>query len=151
MDMGRLVLGVIIGYMVMFVGVFATFSLAYIAMGSDRAFLPGSYDVTPLWLVVSFVLSVGAALLGGLVALVIGKRAKAASALAVFVLVLGILMAIPTLTSKVDPGPRTADVPNLMAMSKAQQPTWVTLLNPFVGAVGVLAGARLRKQPTTSG
>jgi len=146
--MGRLVLSVIAGYVAMFVGVVVSFSVLYIAMGADRAFRPGSYDASPLWLVLSFVLSFLAALLGGVVAITVGKRAKAAKALAVFVLGLGILMAIPAVTSKVDPGPRTGHVPNFEAMQKAKQPSWVSFLNPFIGAAGVLASTKLRRSTT---
>ena len=92
--MGRLILSVVVGYLAMFVAVIVSFSVLYIAMGADRAFRPGSYDASPLWLVLSFVLSFLAALLGGVAAIAVGKRAKAAMALAVFVLLLGILMAI---------------------------------------------------------
>jgi hypothetical protein len=145
--MGRLVLAVVAGYVAMFVTVVVTFSGLYVTMGADRAFQPGTYDASPLWLVLSFILSFLAALFGGVVAIAVGKRAKAATALAVFVLVLGILMAIPAVTSKVDPGPRSGDVSNFEAMQKAKQPPWVSFLNPFIGAAGVLAGARLRRPP----
>jgi hypothetical protein len=129
----------------MFVVVMATFSLAYLAMGADRAFKPGTYEPSSVWLVVSFVLGFVAALLGGVVAVSVGKHTKAASALAVVVVVIGIAMAIPALTSTADPGPRTGEVSNFDAMQKAKQPAWVSFLNPIVGAVGVLAGAKLRR------
>lgn len=69
-------------------------------------------------------------------------RGSSAKVLALLVVVLGVLMAIPSVTSKVDPGPRTGDVSNLEAMQKAQQPTWLSFLNPFIGAAGVLIAMR---------
>ncbi|MDQ3667052.1 MAG: hypothetical protein M3410_10870 [Acidobacteriota bacterium] len=39
----RAVLAVIVGYVVMVLLVFATFSLAYLLMGADGAFRPGTY------------------------------------------------------------------------------------------------------------
>ncbi|MFQ5679845.1 MAG: hypothetical protein ACE5HP_10360, partial [Gemmatimonadota bacterium] len=37
------------------------------------------------------------------------------------------------------------------AMQDAQEPTWITLLNPIVGAVGVVLGGRLRLKESRSG
>lgn len=61
---------------------------------------------------------------------------------------LGIAMAIPALgdaTNEVQEM-RSADVPNLEAMQKAKQPPIVLLLNPIIGAFGVFAGSKLRKE-----
>lgn len=54
--MWRSVVSVVVGYVVLSLVIFATFSAAYLAMGADAAFHPGSYVVSTLWLVVSFVL-----------------------------------------------------------------------------------------------
>lgn len=37
------------------------------------------------------------------------------------------------------------EVGNTEAMMKAQQPVAVTILNPVIGAIGVMIGARLRR------
>ncbi|HVF47646.1 MAG TPA: hypothetical protein VNA17_08785, partial [Pyrinomonadaceae bacterium] len=42
-------------------------------------------------------------------------------------------------------GARTPDVPNMEAMTKAQTPIWIALLNPIIGIVGAMIGGRLRK------
>ena len=144
--MVRAVLSVIAGYAAMFLVVFASFSAAYLAMGTERAFRPGTYEVSGLWLAVSFVLSVGAAAVGGRLCAALSRSGKAPWALAGLVLVLGLLMAVPVMqASRQNPEPRTAAVGNLEAMSRARQPVWVALLNPRVGFVGVLVGARWRK------
>jgi hypothetical protein len=53
---------------------------------------------------------------------------------------------IPVLMAAQTPAERsTGEVENLDAMMKAKQPVWVAVANPFVGLVGVLIGARLRR------
>jgi hypothetical protein len=44
---------------------------------------------------------------------------------------------------------RTADVPNLVAMSKAQTPLWAVFIQMLVGVAGALVGGSLRKNTTT--
>ena len=144
--MGRVIGGVVVGYLVMFAIVFVTFSIAFVSMGTDKAFKPGSYDVSGLWIAVSFVLGLVAAIVGGLVCALIAPGTKAPVALAALVLVLGLLMAVPVLTAKTEPKVRTGKVGNMEAMQNAAQPAWIALLNPVVGAVGALAGAQLRRR-----
>jgi hypothetical protein len=143
--MGRNIVAVVVGYVVMFVVVMATFTGVFLAMGADRAFQPGSHQVTGLWIFVSTILSFGAAIAGGCVATRIGKGARAAQLLAIVVVVLGVILAIPTLDAPEPSEPRTGEVGNMDAMMKAQQPPVVSFLNPVIGAVGVLLGSRLRK------
>lgn len=137
---------VLAGYAVMFVLVFLSFSGLYLTIGPDGAFVPGTYDVSALWLVCSTVLNIVAALAGGLVCALVARGGKAAGALAALVLLLGLLMAIPVLKAPQVSEPRSAAVPNMEAMMKARTPVWVALLNPVIGAVGALAGAALRRQ-----
>lgn len=136
---------VIGGYVVMFVLVFVTFSGLYLAIGADGAFEPGTYDVSMMWIVTSIVLSILAALAGGYVCESISRGGKAAVGLAILVAVLGLVAAIPPLTAPPSNEARTADVPNMEAMMKAKAPAWAALLNPFIGAAGALAGAKLRR------
>jgi len=141
----RAIGAVLAGYAVMFVLVFVTFSGLYLAFGADGAFEPGTYDVSTLWLASSTVLNIVAALAGGLTCALIARGGRAPVALALFVLVLGLLMAIPVLQAPVASEPRSAEVPNMEAMMNARTPVWVALLTPVIGAVGVLAGAALRR------
>lgn len=144
--MGRSILGVIVGYVVMFVVVFVTFTAAYLFMGPDTAFRPESYEPSMLWNLTAFVLGFIAAVAGGFVCIAIAKRKGAVTALVVVVLVLGMVGAIMTFTSSdaVDEV-RTGDVTNMEAMMKTRTPLWTALLNPIIGIVGVLVGARLKK------
>lgn len=148
--MVRGIVGVIVGYIVMAAIVFLTFSLAYITMGAGNAFRPGSFDPSLPWIVISFFLAFIAALVGGYVCAAIAKTKRAPQILAGIVVVLGILVAIPALRSNdTRPNVRTGDVPNMEAMQKARTPGWVALMNPLIGAVGVMVGAGLRQTRTT--
>ena len=138
------------GYIAMFVVVFATFSLAFLAMGADGAFQSGTYDVTPVWLIVSFVLSFIAALIGGFVSVTISDDPKVPRALAVVVIVMGVITAIQIMTADPVVVTRSADVGNMEAMMNAKQPIWVALLNPIIGAIGVMVGARLKRPRLTT-
>lgn len=142
--MGRLIGSVVVGYIVMFCVVFLVFSGAYFAMGADRAFLPGSYDPSMLWNVLSVVLGFAAAVIGGMVCVVIAKDARGPKWLAGLVLVLGLAFAIPVLRMAPASEPRAPGVSMMEAMGKARQPPWAALLNPVIGVLGVMVGGRRR-------
>jgi hypothetical protein len=145
--MARTIASVVVGYLVMFAVVFGIFSMAYLAMGTDRAFKPGTYDVSATWLVTSFVLGFVAAVIAGLVCAALARSANGPRALAAVVVVLGVLMAIPTLSAPPGPATRDAAVANLEAMRNARTPAWVAFLNPVIGAAGVLLGGSRRGKP----
>jgi len=148
--MGRAILSVVVGYVVMFAGIFVTFSGLYLVLRQDLSFQPGSYEPSMLWTVASFALGLGAAVLGGYVCAWIARRATPPMVLAGVVLVIGLLSAIPVLMESATPAEaRTGEVGNLDAMMKAKQPAWVAVANPFVGLAGVLLGARWRR-PTAA-
>jgi hypothetical protein len=141
--------GVIVGYIIMALAIFLPFTAAYLLMGADSAFKPETYEPSNLWLVTSFVLGLLAAVAGGYVCALITRGSRAPLALAVLVIVLGVLSALPTL--KANAGrerlTRPGEVSNLEAMQNAALPAWVALLNPFLGAAGVLVGAKLKRRP----
>lgn len=146
--MVRNILGVILGYVAMFAVVFITFTILYFILGADGSFEPGTYEVSLIWIIISSILGLAAALLGGYLCILISKNNKAAMVLAGLVLVLGIAMAIPALSDSTNEiqEMRSADVPNMEAMQKAKQPPIVLLLNPIIGALGVFAGSKLRRE-----
>jgi len=147
--MARTIGSVILGYLVMFFAVVATFTLAYQAMGVDRAYQPGTYDVSVLWIAVSIVLGIVAAILGGFVCARVAHSPAAPRALAWFVLFLGLGLAI---AAAVGVGAddretvRPAEVSNMEAMQNSQTPVWLQFLNPLIGAAGVLYGAGLARR-----
>jgi hypothetical protein len=144
----RSVLGVIVGYIVMFILNVAAFMTIYTVMGANWSFKTASYQASTRWTVMQFAVVLVTAAIAGLICAVIAKGGKAPLALAAVVLVLGCLLALsatalrPADTHEV----RTADVPNMEAMSKARHPTWVVFLGPFIGAVGVVIGGKLRRR-----
>ena len=63
--MVRNILGVILGYMAMFAFVFITFRGSYFLLGAEGSFQDDTYEVSVVWIVISFILSLAAAVLGG--------------------------------------------------------------------------------------
>lgn len=131
---------IVLGYVVMFVVIFATFSIAYLILGPDRAFAPGSYEISASWLVLSIVLSFLAAVAGGYVCTVIGRGSWAPYGLAVIVGVLGLLSAVPAFTAEPPPASRSAAVSTVDAMQNAREPRWLAIGYPVIGVIGVLVG-----------
>ncbi|MEC9372208.1 MAG: hypothetical protein VYC34_00115 [Planctomycetota bacterium] len=149
----RNVLGVIGGYIAMFIAVFVTFTALYLAIGADRAFKPESFEPSMLWTVASIVVSIAAAVIGGLVCGLISKSRGAVISLAVVVVVLGLAMAIPALfgVAPADLGPRSGDLSNLEAMQQARPPVWTLIVNPIIGAVGAIIGGFMVTKPKVGG
>ncbi|MFO0851799.1 MAG: hypothetical protein U0871_25025 [Gemmataceae bacterium] len=146
--MMRAILSVAVGYVVVFLALFLLFSGLYLLLGQERSFQPGSYEPSALWTAVSFGLGAGAAVLGGYVCAAIARTPTPPKVLAGVVLVIGLLSAIPVLSAASTPAEvRTGEVGNLDAMMRAKQPAGVAVANPFLGLVGVLIGARLRRTP----
>ena len=151
--MGKLVIGVLVGYITMLVAVFLLFSAGWLVLGSDGSLQSGSWDVSGAWILLSIVVGLLAAIAGGFVCVLITDHPKGAASLAGLVLILGILMAIPVLLGGGADAVTTSrpDVVGMFdAMSNAKQPTWIALLNPVLGVVGVMIGARLKRQPASS-
>lgn len=143
----RTIGAVLAGYVVVFILVFATFSLAFLALGTNATYKTGTYDVSMLWIVISTVLGFGAAVAGGFIAKQIDGTGKGVTGLAGFMFLAGILLAIAALfmPNPAANEPRPDNVANLEAMAKSQTPHWVNFLNPIIGAAGALVGGRLRK------
>lgn len=149
--MARAILSVVVGYVAMFATIFLSFSGLYLLMGQDLSFQSGSYEPSLLWTLVSFALGMGAAVFGGWLCAWIAQTTTPPKVLAGVVLVIGLLSAVPVLMAAATPAEtRTGEIGNLDAMLKAKQPAWVAVANPFVGLVGVLLGARLRRPTATA-
>lgn len=143
----RSIVGVVVGCLVMAMLVFGLLTALYLAVGTDGAFKPATYEVSTMWIGASTALGLIAAIVGGLVCAKLSKSSRAPLALIVVVVVLGVLSAASqNMVEKPDPGPRTGDVSNMDAMMRAKTPTWVAWSNPVVGAVGVLIGASLGRR-----
>jgi amino acid transporter len=144
----RRIASVIVGYLVIAVLTFVGILAAYGILGSDVAFRPGSFEVSGQWITVVLLLGLLAAILGGAVCAAIARGQRASWVLAALILVLGLVMALPTLSPRYDEEPtaRDGELGVFEAMQVGRHPAWVSFANPFVGAVGVLIGSR-RKRP----
>ena len=144
----RSALGVIVGYILMFILQVATFITIYSMMGPNWSFKPASYEASTQWTVMQFGVIFITALIAGLVCAAIAKGGKAPLALAAVVLVLGLALAFasPALRTADTHEVRTGSVSNMEAMSKARHPAWVIFLGPVIGAVGVVIGGKLKRK-----
>lgn len=140
----RSIVGVIAGYAVITVFFLAIFTGAYLVLGVERIFQPDSYEVSTLWLVLSAAISLAGSILGGYVCAAISKNKRTCEVFAGIILIVLIVFCIPKMR---DPTPhvRAGEVSNMDAMRLTQMPIWMHLLNPVLGAVGVLLGARMKK------
>jgi Mn2+/Fe2+ NRAMP family transporter len=69
----------------------------------------------------------------------------AVKVLAGIILVLGVITVAMVAMAPAPADARTANVPNMEAMTKAQTPVWLAILNPIIGIVGAMIGGRMRK------
>jgi hypothetical protein len=139
--MFRAVLATLVGLVVMIVLVFGILGAAYVALGADRAYKPGTYDPSTAWIAATLVVGFLAAVVGGTLAARIGGH-RGVRGLIVMVLALGAVNLIAQLSLKKEaPPPRTGDVSLQESMEHSCQPLWVGIANPLVGVLGVALGA----------
>ncbi len=143
--MVRSIIGIIVGYIVMFAVVVVGLSIGFLALGADWAYEPGTFDVTMGWILLMFGVGFVAAIVGGIVCALISKHSKLGlNGLVLLVVLLGALSAFAVYKAPA-PSPedavRAGDVAVFEAASKAVQPLWVAIVNPIVGALGVILGA----------
>lgn len=143
--MGKNILAAVVGYVALFVAVFVLFSVAFMILGVDRSYLPGVYDVSMLWIVVSLVLSLLAAIFGGYVCKMIAKNDMAVKILAGIALVLGLFLAISQMMAAPTDVLRPADVPVMEAMMLSIQPAWVGFVVTMLHVGGVFVGSGLKR------
>ena len=146
--MGRMIGSAIAGYVVMFVALFVLMTISWFAVGANGAFKPGVWEVTGIWLFLMMAAGVIAALAGGYATASISPDPRSVQVLIGIVVVMGIISVLPVLTGGATPAelPRPDEVAMFDAMSNGQQPTWLALLNPIIGVVGVVVGARLKSK-----
>lgn len=145
--MARSILAVIVGYVVMFVLVFAVFTGAFLLMGPEWSFKPNSFEASNAWNIMALVANLLIAVIGGFFSAAIARGGKAPMVLAIVVFALGMLLAIPTLfANKANANKvRTGNISQMEAMQNATQPAWVPFTFPILGAIGVLIGGKLKR------
>lgn len=142
----RKILGVIVAYIVMFVLTFISLTILYNVLGADGVFHPGNYQPTIAWLAGGAILTLVLTIIGGYIAALIGNGAGTAKALAVVIVVIGLIMAAATIFGPEKlPEVRPAGITMWEAIAKIQDPVWVCLVNPVIGAIGALIGGSLKK------
>ena len=146
--MVRSILAVIGSYITMFVLNFLGFVGLYTIIGPANAFKPRSFLASNRWIAMAFAIVFVSGLIAGLICAAIARGGKAPLALALLVLVLGVLFAIPAvMKAKANAGMvRAGDVPAMEAAEKAYWPLWAPFAMPFASAVGVIVGGKLKKR-----
>jgi undecaprenyl pyrophosphate phosphatase UppP len=146
--MVRSIIAVIVSYITMFVLNFLAFVGLYTVLGPNQAFRPHSYLASTRWIAISLVIIFVTAVIGGLICSAIAKGGRAPLALAIVVLVLGLLLAVPSLMKAKANADliRIGDVPQMEAAQKAYWPVWTPFTFPFISAIGVLIGGRLKRR-----
>ena len=144
--MVRKIIAVIIGYIAMALVVMIGLPAAYFALGADRAFESGTYEITTIWLVAWGIVSIAAAVVGGIVCAKVSKHSKGAIiSMMVLIGVLGAGNAAYMINREVPAENliRTGDTSNIEAMNLAQSPKWVFVAEPIIGIIGAMFGAMM--------
>ena len=137
--MVRAILAVVAGYIVIALLAAGLFVGLWIVLGVDGVLQPGTFQGNMTLNVAAVVISLIAAIAGGWMCAKIAKSRTPPRVLAGIVLVLGLAMALSGI-NKPDPGPRVPGLTVFQALQQGKEPTWYALLNPFLGATGVLIG-----------
>lgn len=137
----RNVVGAVLGWVVMAGAVFLLFFGLWMVLGPDGAFQPQSWEVSGIWLLGSIVVSLLAAVLGGLVCTWVAADDRGLLMLMALVVVLGVAIALGDVPAA--EGIRPPEVGMDEAINSAQEPKWLVWLNPVFGVVGAFAGSRL--------
>ena len=137
-------LAVVSGYVAMVIVIMGAFSLAYLIMGANWSYQPGSWNVSTAWVIVSILIGFGTACLGGRICTWISRNHTAPKYLIAVILAMGMfyaMMAAPPDAETV----RMIEPSLLEAMDgeNTVQPRWFLWLNPLLGSVGVALGSGL--------
>lgn len=144
-------LAVVASYLVIGITIMVTFSLSYFILGAEGSYQEDSWNISTTWVILSIVVGLGAAWLGGKVCTRIADNFVAPKYLIALIVVLGIATAMTANPEEME-SVRETTPPMFEAMRSSIQPIWLTWLNPFMGALGVAFGSGLlslsdRKNP----
>ena len=146
--MARSILAVVVSYIVMFILNLIAFLGLYAVVGPGQAFKARSYLASNRWVLMTGVIIFVTGVIAGLICALISRGGRAPSALALAVIVIGLLLAIPSvMKARANAGmARPAEVSQMEALNYAYWPIWAPFAFPFVSAVGVLVGGKLKKR-----
>ena len=137
------ILAAVFGYVVMFGVAFVLFSLMWLVLGAEGSFESGSWEVSGAWIGASIGLGAMVSMAGGFACSKLAASRQGVAILVALVIVVGIVSAMPDAAAV---GVRPDDVSMFDAMASAQLPTWILWLNPVIGVIAVLLGAKLEAQ-----
>lgn len=146
--MVRSILAVVVSYITMFVLNFLAFVGLYTIVGPGQAFKPRLYLASNRWIAMAFAIVLVSGIIAALLCAAIARGRKSTLALAVIILAIGLMLAIPAvMKSRANAGMvRVGDVPAMEAAEKAYWPVWAPVTFPFVSAVGAVIGGKLKKR-----
>ena len=146
--MARSIIAVIVSYIAMFILNLIGFVSLYAVIGPSQAFRPHSYLASNRWIAITCGIILVTGIIAGLLCALIAKGGKAPLALAVLVVVLGVLLAVPALMKHNANANlvRAGEITQREAAERAYWPTWTPFVFPFVSAIGVLIGGKLKKR-----
>jgi hypothetical protein len=145
--MARSIIAVIVAFILLGILQVASFMTMYGLMGTDWSFKPASYQPSTRWTAMQLVIIMATSIIAGLICVAIAKGGRAPLALAAVVLVVSLGAAL--LRTSLRPNThevRIGSVSQKDARDKASHPMWVMFLGPFIGAVGVVIGGKLRRR-----
>jgi hypothetical protein len=146
--MARTIIGVIVGYVLMFILNICCFIAMYAVLGQERSFEPRLYLASTTWIAGTFAICLITGAIAGVICAVIARGGRSALMLAIAVIVLGLALTIPSMmkasiNSKLV---RSGDTPSMQAAQLAYYPVWCPFAFPFISAVGVLIGGKMKSR-----
>jgi hypothetical protein len=146
--MVRSIIAVVVSYIFMFVLNFLCFIGLYSIVGPGQAFRPGSFMASNRWIAMGLAVMIVSGIIAGFVCAAIARGGKAPAALAVLIVVVGLLLAIPAIAKHRANAElvRVGPLPAMEAAQKGAWPIWAPFAFPFVSAAGALIGGRLKRR-----
>lgn len=141
------IVAIIVSYIVGNLVFFGIITGCFFLLGVERVFEPDSYEVSSLWVALSLVVSFLGAVVAGYICLLISHSWRTCQILALIVLMFTSISCIMQLRriNPDAPNIRAGDVDHFNAMKLGVPPRWLPFVNPIVGCIGVLIGARLKR------
>ena len=136
--------GAVLGWVVMAACVAGLMAALWMVLGEEGSFRTGSWEVTQAWSLGSVAIGLLAAVVGGSVCAKVAGDDRGVLMLVALVVILGVANAL--FQAPVADSVRPEGVAMLDAAGSAREPVWVSWLNPVLGLVGVLLGARLARR-----
>lgn len=139
-------LAVLLGYLVMFVLIFALFSAIMLGLGIEGTYKPASWEPTTLWIALSFVADLIAAFVGGWVCLRVARDRRAALWLMGLMLIMGVVSIAMQASAPRTLEQRPPKVSPMEAAGKSAPPLWAAFGHVAFGLAGVWLARGTYKQ-----